>query len=272
MGKYSYELEEIFEVDKPIIGVVHLKPLPGSPNYEGDLEAIINFALQEAKKLEEGGVDGIIVENFWDSPFKKVVRDPVTISAMTLIVKEVIRNSSIPIGVNLLRNSAIEAAAIASTAGAKFIRVNVYVETIATDSGIIEPAAPKLLDYMGKRKIKLGILADVNVKHGAPIVRREVKYVAREALERGQATAVIITGEKTGESPKEVTLRELRVDGIKPILIGSGLNLENVNLLKNADGAIVGTFFKKNGEIWREIDVSRVKKLMERVKQIRGSI
>ncbi|MGQ4891818.1 MAG: BtpA/SgcQ family protein [Candidatus Njordarchaeia archaeon] len=265
MSNLTYKLGEIFDVKKPIIGVVHLKPLPGSPNFMDDLESNIEFAVSEAKKLEEGGIDGIIVENFWDSPFKKIVRDPLTISAMAIIVKEVVREVSVPVGVNVLRNSAIEAAAIAKNTGAKFIRVNVYVETIVTDSGLVEPAAPRLLDYMASRGIKLGVFADINVKHGVPIAKRETTYVAKDALERGHASALIITGKKTGEPPSVAELIDLRQSGIRPVLIGSGLNVGNINLLKNADGAIVGTYFKKEGRIENEIDVGRVRKLIESV-------
>ncbi len=269
MKKITIPIEEIFDKPKPIIGVVHLPPLPGSPNYSHNFEDILETTVNEAKKLETGGVDGLIVENFWDSPFKKVVDDPLTLSAMTLIVKAVINEISIPVGVNLLRNSAIEGAAISHICGGKFIRVNVYVETIATDSGVIEPAAPTLMRYLSDKGIRLGILADVNVKHGAPIGTRNLIEVAFDALERGNASAIIITGERTGFAPDVETLLKLRESGVKPVFIGSGLGLNNIKILELADGAIVGTYFKKDGVIANEVDLKRVKLFMEKIKLLR---
>jgi len=264
------DLDEIFEVKKPIIGVIHLKPLPGSPSYKGEeIEEILRYAEIDAKNLEDGGVNGVIVENFWDSPFLKRVRNPLTIATMSIIVKEIVNLLSVPVGVNLLRNSAIEAAAIAHICKGKFIRVNVYSESIATDSGIIEPAAPKLLRFISNYNLTLGILADIKVKHGAPIGERPIIDVALDTLKRGKASAVIVTGSGTGKPPKIDLLKKLKEEGITPVLIGSGLNPKNKELLKYADGAIVGTYFKKDGVISNPVDVKRVKELISAVKEYR---
>ena len=262
-------MEEIFDISKPIIGVVHLKPLPGSPNYNFDFEDVIDFALKDAKSLEDGGVDGLIVENFWDSPYHIRVRNPLTVAAMSLIVKEISKEVNIPIGVNVLRNSAIEAAAISYVSGATFIRVNVYNETIVTDSGIIQPIAPKLLRYISAHRIRIGVFADINVKHGAPLAPRDLIDVAHDALFRGKASAIIVTGKRTGVPPDASTLKALKNKNIKPVLIGSGLNLSNLDLLKFADGAIIGTYFKKDGVIQNQVDKKRVEKLMNKVKEFR---
>ena len=255
--------DEIFRVDKKvIIGVVHLLPLPGSPLYtEESINDVIDSAIRDAKALEEGGVDGVIIENFRDYPFSKRVENPLTISAFSVIAREVSKEISIPIGINFLRNSAIEAASIAYVSNAKFIRVNVFVETVATDSGIIEPIAPKLLRFIKNYRIKIGILADVHVKHGKVIGERSISETVKDAVERGLASAVIITGKRTGEPVNLMDLKEAKSTGAY-VLIGSGLNLSNINLLKYADGAIVGTFFKKNGRVVNPVDKERVKRLV----------
>ncbi|MCC6042249.1 MAG: BtpA/SgcQ family protein, partial [Candidatus Verstraetearchaeota archaeon] len=135
-------VEEVFGVQKAIIGVVHLPPLPGSPRYEGEeLEFIAERALRDAKALKEGGVDGVLIENFWDAPYRKKRVSPITVASMTVIAKEVAKEVRIPIGVNVLRNDALAALAIAKAIGGSFIRVNAYVETVVTDQGIVEPCA-----------------------------------------------------------------------------------------------------------------------------------
>lgn len=270
MSTLVLKLSDIFPKKKPIIGVIHLPPLPGSPSYENtSLNAIIKRAIKEGQSLEQGGVDGVIVENFWDSPFEKTVSDPITIASMTIITQKIREKLNIPVGVNLLRNSAIEAAAIAFTTGSKFIRVNVYVETVATDSGLIEPMAPLLLRYMKQRDISIGILADVHVKHGKVVGERDIIETAKDALTRGRATAVIITGKRTGDPPEENMLRSLKSANITPVIIGSGLKKDNLSLLEHADGAIVGTYFKEKGKIENPVNVERVRAFMEVVESYR---
>ncbi|MHA1608416.1 MAG: BtpA/SgcQ family protein [Candidatus Njordarchaeales archaeon] len=259
--------DEIFGEETPvIIGVIHLKPLPGSPLYDGNMDKIMSNAIKDAKALEDGGVDGIIVENFGDRPYLKRVEDPETLVAMAVIVKEVIREVSVPVGVNVLRNSAEESLAIAYVTGGRFIRVNAYVETIVSDSGIIEPAAPKVLRKAKSLDAKIGILADVHVKHAKPLGERELEEVIIDAFERGLATAVIITGPRTGEPPREEFLRRAKYINKGPILIGSGLRPDNIKLLKYADGAIVGSYFKKK-DIFSPVDRERVRRLVELAKK-----
>ena len=265
------KLDEIFrKKGKIIIGMVHLKPLPGSPLWEGDLEKVIELAIRDARALQDGGVDGIIVENFWDRPYRPRVTEPETIVAFTVVAKEVMKNVSIPVGLNVLRNSAVEAAAIAYVLGAKYIRVNAYVEPIVSDSGIIQPAAPELLRYMKKLDMELGILVDIFVKHATSMRRESIDELVLDAFDRGLASAVIITGRKTGMPPAMEDLRSAYELGAGPILIGSGLNVKNIELLGYADGAIVGTYFKENGKIDQPVDRERVRALIKRIREAYG--
>ncbi len=264
----SLGIDEVFDVSrKIIIGVVHLPPLPGAPLFRGEFDRVLDIAIREAKTLERGGVDGIILENFGDIPFRAVVRNPLTISAFSVIAREVAREVSIPIGINFLRNSAVEAASIAYISGAKFIRVNAYVETVATDSGIIRPAAPRLIRFLRAYGIRLCILADIYVKHGKVIGIRNIADTVRDAVERGLASAIIITGKRTGAPPNPKALKEAKSTGTH-VFIGSGLSTENIDLLRYADGAIIGTFFKKEGRIYNPIDENRVRRLVELARKI----
>ncbi|MBD0301732.1 MAG: BtpA/SgcQ family protein, partial [Tolypothrix sp. T3-bin4] len=132
------DLYQLFKTRSPIIGVVHLLPLPTSPRWGGNLKAVIDRAEQEAAALASGGVDGLIVENFFDAPFTKNQVDPVVVSAMTIVVQRIQNLVTLPVGLNVLRNDAKSAMAIASCVQAQFIRVNVLTGVMATDQGLIE--------------------------------------------------------------------------------------------------------------------------------------
>ena len=163
------DLTQIFNTTNPVIGVVHLLPLPTSARWGGSLTAVIERAEQEATALAAGGVDGIIVENFFDAPFTKERVDPAVISAMTLIVDRIKNLVVVPVGINLLRNDSLGAMAIASTINAQFIRVNVLTGIMATDQGLIEGNAHELLRYRRELGADVAILADVLVKHARPL-------------------------------------------------------------------------------------------------------
>jgi membrane complex biogenesis BtpA family protein len=265
-------VEEVFGVQKAVVGVVHLPPLPGSPCYDGEgLESIVERALRDAKALSDGGVDGILIENFWDAPYRKKKVSPMTVASMTVIAKEVAREVGIPIGVNVLRNDAVAALAIAKAIGGSFIRVNVYVETMVTDQGVLGPCAYEV--QMARKAYHAGnvkVFADVHVKHGASLAQRPVDVVAEEALKRGLADAVILTGPTTGAPPplEEVLSVRARLPEAS-IIVGSGCNPENVGgLLAVADAAIVGSYFR-GGDLSAPVSVERVREFMAKVKEIR---
>ena len=178
------DLKQIFKTPNPIIGVVHLQPLPTSPRWGGNLKAIIGRAEQEATALASGGANGIIVENFFDAPFAKDSVDPAVVSAMTLVVERLTNLVTLPIGVNVLRNDAHSALAIASCTGAQFIRVNVLNGIMATDQGLIEGQAHQLLRYRRELGSDVKILADVLVKHGRPLGSPNLTTAVQETIGR----------------------------------------------------------------------------------------
>ncbi len=265
------DLLELMGVKPFIIGMIHTGPfLRGGPP---EINELVEEAVRNALTLTEGGVDGIIVENYYDVPYPKYRAEPHVISSMTLIVREVVKSVNVPVGVNILRNCALDALAVAKVAGARMVRVNALSQVVVSDQGILEPVARELSNY--RRLIggsDIFILADVNVKHSAPLVRRPVGEVATETVARGGADAVIVTGSVTGG---EVSLEELRevAEGVrefgKPVVVGSGVTPENaVKYLSIADGAIVGTYFKEG----RMVSLSRVRKLVGVVKELRKSL
>lgn len=251
-----------------IIGMVHVGPLPGSPRYDGrGMNDLIAEAVTNAKRLTEGGVDGILIENFYDFPYPKEESDPTVVASMTLIANSIRDSVSVPIGINILRNCAMASAAVASVVGGSFIRVNALSETIVSDQGIIEPIAYRLAKYFKYINYRPAILADVHVKHASPLGLRSISEVALDAVERGCADAIIISGERTGKPPEIKDIIEVKKSLKRvPIIVGSGLTPKNAKeLLKLANGAIVGTYFKED----RVISTNKVKKLMEIVRKIK---
>jgi uncharacterized protein len=259
------DLIRIFKTANPIIGVVHLLPLPTSPRWGGSLRAVLDRAEQEAAALAAGGVDGIIVENFFDAPFVKDQVDPAVVSAMTLAVQRLQNLVTVPIGLNVLRNDARSALAIATNTEAQFIRVNVLTGVMATDQGLIEGKANEILRYRRELGSDVKIFADVLVKHARPLGTPNLTTAVQETIDRGLADAVILSGWATGSPPTQEDL-ELATAAARgtPVLIGSGASWENVDtLMQAADGVIVSSSLKRQGKIENAIDPIRVSRFVD---------
>ncbi|AFZ60223.1 BtpA/SgcQ family protein [Anabaena cylindrica FACHB-243] len=259
------DLYQLFKTRTPIIGVVHLLPLPTSPRWGGSLKAVIDRAEQEATALASGGVDSIIVENFFDAPFTKNQVDPAVVSAMTVVVQRIQNLVTLPIGLNVLRNDGKSAMAIASCVKAQFIRVNVLTGVMATDQGLIEGEAHQLLRYRRELGSDVKILADVLVKHARPLSSPNLTVAVKDTIERGLADGVILSGWATGSPPNLEDL-ELACGAAAgtPVFIGSGANWENIDtLMQAANGVIVSSSLKRHGQISQPIDPIRVSQFVE---------
>src|SRR5713101_4601014 len=129
------QVRKLFPRRPAIIGMVHLLPLPGAPRWAGSMEEALARAVEDARALAEGGVDGVMVENFGDAPFYPDHVPPETVAAMTRAARAVVEAVPVPVGVNVLRNDTAAALAIAVAVGARFIRVNVHTGAMWTDQG-----------------------------------------------------------------------------------------------------------------------------------------
>src|SRR5258708_6813924 len=219
--------------------MVHLRALPGAPRFES-VDAVIRAAIADARALRDGGCDGIVFENFGDRPFKKHV-DPETIAAITRIIVEAAREIAIPHGVNVLRNDARAALAIAAATGGAFIRINIHVGVMATDQGVIEGEAADTLRARAAFAPGVLIFADHMAKHATPRAPADEPQMARDLRERGMADAVIISGRETGAPADANRLAATRSAIDAPILIGSGLTPENAPVFAEPARAIAGT-------------------------------
>ena len=251
----------------PVIGMVHLRPLPGSPGWAGNLRAVVDAALVDTENLVAGGVGAVMVENFHDVPFFPGPVPPVTVAAMTRIIDAITGlYRDLPVGVNVLRNDAESALAVAAAAGASFIRVNVHVGAAVTDQGTIEGRAWQTLRLRREWVPEVGILADVRVKHALPLAPRPLAEEARDLRLRGLADGIIVTGAATGSgaSPADVEIVRAAVPEC-PLLVGSGVNTDNIaGFGVAADGVIVGTSLKeKAGERFAAVSADLTRDLVE---------
>ncbi|MEO6462605.1 MAG: BtpA/SgcQ family protein [Candidatus Eisenbacteria bacterium] len=265
-------LERTFGRPTCLIGVVHLAPLPGAARAPGRaidaMSAALERALDDARALEDGGLDGIIVENFGDVPFHGERVPASTVAAMSAIAAELRRAVRLPLGVNVLRNDVNAALAIAAGCGLDFVRVNVHAGAMLTDQGVLQGRAAETL----AERRRLGadhvlILADVLVKHAQPLSgAREalLSQMAEDTYRRGLADALIVTGAGTG---KVAALGDVaavrRAVPEAPVLVGSGVTDGTArSVLDVAHGAIVGTWFKRDGIVEQPVDVERVRRFV----------
>lgn len=251
-----------------LLGMVHLSPLPGAPGWGGSLEAVIDRALRDAEALESAGFTGVVVENFGDRPFPKVAA-PVTIASMAVVAAAIRRASSLPLGINILRNDIQGALAVAAATGASFVRVNVHAGVMVTDQGLIEGDAAGTLRLRRELGLEgVALFADLLVKHARPLVEVALAESALELRERALADVVLLTGVATGAPVDAQQLRELReVLPDAPLVVASGVDESNVSDLATiADGFIVGTAVKEGGVSDAPVDRDRARRLAERVK------
>jgi len=250
---------------KLVIGVIHLRPLPGSPRWSGNLKSLIDFAIADAKAYQRGNADAIIIENFGDAPFTKASVGPETIAAMSAAGSALRAAVKVPMGFNVLRNDARAALALCAACGGSFIRVNVHTGAMLTDQGIIEGDAHGTLRYRERICPAASIFADVHVKHAVPLGDFEIEDSAHDTLERGLADALIISGTGTGRVADIADVQRVReACPTAKILLGSGIAIDNIReFLRYADGVIVGTSVKTGGKLFNPVDPKRVAALVK---------
>ncbi len=268
-------LADMFGVDKPIIGMVHLWPLPGAPGYAGyGMGTIIDHAQRDANTLLEGGVDGLIVENMWDLPYHVGPDVPLeAVTAQAVAARAVVEMADVPVGINVVHNGGLVELAIAVAAGADFVRVCILTGARLWDTGGLDHGcAADLLRRrkdLGAEEVKL--FADVDKKHSLPFPGLDLETHI-EWTEFYRADALIISGRMTGNAPPLDKVRQARELATRPILMGSGTTARNIaSFLQYADGAIVGSSLKVSGVAENPVDLNRVRDYMAAVRAVRGS-
>ncbi len=258
-------------LDPPtVVGMVHLPPLPGAPGYdeEGGRDRIRSRAVSDARALASGGCDAVMVENFGDVPFYPESVPKHVVASMTDLVGRIERDVDCPVGVNVLRNDAEAAVSVASATGASFVRVNVHAGARVTDQGVVEGRAHETIRLRSRLDADVAVLADIAVKHSAALgERRSLDEAVDDVVTRGLADAVVVSGRGTGHAVDEDQLaRAARACGRHdiPLFVGSGVTADTVTkCLAHADGVVVGTALKIDGETTNRVDEERVRAVVE---------
>jgi len=262
-------MNSLFSQAKPVVGVIHVGALPGTPRNDRSVNELVDAARIEAQMYRDSGIDGLIIENMHDVPYMRAEVGPEIVAAMTAIGVEVKNVAGLPVGIQILAGANIEAMAVAHAAGLDFIRAEGYAYAHIADEGFIQASAAKLLRYrrlIGAHRVQ--VWTDVKKKHSAHSITSDVSLgETAETVEFMGADAVIVTGSATGKPPKPEDVSEAKAHCNLPVLLGSGINDENIaDFYRKADGFIVGTFFKVDGLWSNTVDASRVEKFMKRVR------
>lgn len=260
------ETVSLFKRPKPVIGVIHVGALPGTPRSSQTVAELVSLAREEAKLYREGGVDGIIIENMHDIPYLRGEVGPEIVATMTAIGIEVKAECALPVGIQILAGANVEAMAVAHAANLDFIRAEGYAYAHVADEGLIQASAAKLLRYrrlIGAERIQ--VWTDVKKKHSAHAITADVSLGATaETVEFMGADCVIVTGSVTGEAPQRADVQEAKSHCHLPVFLGSGISESNLaEFYDDADGYIIGSSFKIGGLWSNTIDPLRVAKFIK---------
>jgi len=266
------KFKSIFKTDKPIIGMIHLKALPGTPKHSLDSTSIIDRALKEASIYKKAGIDAIMIENMHDVPYLKGKVGHEISTLMALVAYLIKQQTDLPIGIQILAAANKEALAAANTASIDFIRAEGFVFAHTADEGIIDAQAGDLLRY---RKLinadNIAVFTDIKKKHSSHTITQDISLLdTAKAAEFFLSDGVIVTGNHTGMSASIEELKTLKSNLDFPILVGSGITLENVeSYLPICDAMIVGSYFKDEGHWKNELNYDRVANFMKLINLIR---
>ena len=266
-------IEELFKVSKPVVAVIHVGALPGTPASALAVEELTELAAREAAQYRDGGVDGLMVENMHDVPYLRGSVGPEVVAAMAVVARAVKAEGRLPVGVQILAGANVEAVAVAHAAGLDYVRVEAYAFAHVADEGLIQSSAAEVLRF--RKKIgadNVRVWADVKKKHSAHAITSDVSLGETcAAVEFMRGDAVIVSGSATGEPPRAADVKEAKSHCRIPVLLGSGVTPENVaEFYDAADGFIVGSYFKERGLWSNTVESARVKRLVEAVRGLRA--
>ena len=264
---------DLFKDTKPLDGVIHVGALPGTPAASLTVEALTELAVREAARYRDGGVDALMVENMHDVPYLRGGVGPEVVAAMAVVARAVKSEAGLPVGVQILAGANVEAVAVAHAAGLDYVRVEAYAFAHVADEGLIQSSAAELLRF--RRKIGadgVRVWADVKKKHSSHAITADVPLGETcAAVEFMRGDAVIVSGPATGEPPRAADVREAKSHCRVPVLLGSGVTPENVaEFYDDADGFIVGSYFKGGGLWSNTVEPARVGRMVEAVRRLRS--
>ena len=249
---------------RPLIGMLHVGALPGTPSAQTPLEAIVEQAIADARIYRDEGFTALAIENMHDRPYLRGAVGPEIVAAMSIVAREVRRDVTLPLGIQILAGANREALAAAHASGADFVRVEGFVYAHVADEGVIESCAGELLRY--RRLIgadRVLVLADIKKKHSAHAITADVSIVeTAKAAEMFLADGLIVSGPATGVAASPAEVRAV-ADGVRlPVLVGSGLSADNLSQFAHATGFIVGSSVKRDGHWDQPLDRANVRAIV----------
>jgi len=259
----------LFNLNKPIIGMIHVDALPGTPKYNGSVKPIIEKAKSEALIYQSLGVPVLMIENMHDVPYLNRNVGPEITTLMSIILYEIKRTINLPLGIQILAGANKEAIASAHSADADFIRAEGFVFAHVADEGMFNSDAGELLRYrkeIGAENIL--VFTDIKKKHSSHSITADIDIVeTAKAAEFFLSDGVIITGSSTGSEPSLTEIRSVKSKVGLPVLAGSGITAENISTyLAYCDAFIIGSYFMQEGKWFNPIDPEKVKILLSKTK------
>lgn len=250
----------LFGQTRPVIAMVHLGALPGAPLHDADagMEAIVEAARADLLALQAAGVDAVMVGNENDRPYQLSV-EPASVAAMAYAVGRLRAEIAVPLGVDVLWDARATVAVAAAT-GAAFAR-EILTGTYASDMGLWVPeGAAALRDRARLGRPDLALLANVSAEFAGSLDPRSLPERARSAAFSSIPDAILVSGAITGEAAAMEDLEAVRraVPTDLPVLANTGVRIETVaEVLRVADGCVVGTALKRDGVTWNPVDPER---------------
>jgi membrane complex biogenesis BtpA family protein len=269
----QHQNSKTLKLNKSIIGMVHVGALPGTPKNSQSVEGIIANATLDAKLLQQGGVDAIMIENMNDRPYLNRKVGPEIVTSMTAVACALRKTVSVPLGIQILAGANKEALAVALAAGFSFIRAEGFVFGHLADEGMMNSDAGELLRYrkqIGAEYIQ--VFTDVKKKHSSHAISSDISIEeTAKAAEFFLVDGVIVTGNATGEKASVNDVKRVKESVSIPVLIGSGIDKNNIHdYWEFADGFIIGSSFKRDGNWENDVDEERVKEFMQIVNGLKG--
>ncbi|MFN8495081.1 MAG: BtpA/SgcQ family protein [Caldilineaceae bacterium] len=266
-------LQDLFHVEKPIIAMCHFKALPGDPGYDPQkgMEAIVEAARADLRALQNGGVDAIMFSNEASLPYLTKV-EPITTACMARVVAELRSEIKVPFGVNVLWD-ATASIDLAVATGAQFVR-EIFTGVYASDFGLWNTNCGEIIRHQHAvhgQQVKL--FFNIVPESAVYLAARQVVEIAKSTVFVAKPDAICISGLTAGAETSTTTLRQVK-EAIPDTVVfaNTGVRLSNVEqMLSIADGAIIGTTFKRDGYIWNEVEEARVREFMKKVQTLRSA-
>jgi uncharacterized protein len=260
---------KVLNLEKPIIAMIHVDALPGTPKYGGNIKSIIDKAKAEAILYKEAGIDVLMIENMHDVPYLNRIAGPEITAVMSIILYEIKNVSGLPSGIQILAGANKQALGSAMAAGADFIRAEGFVYAHVADEGFFNSDAGEILRF--RKQIgadHIAIFTDIKKKHSSHSITVDTDIAdTAKAAEYFLSDGVIITGSATGKEPSLEEIRSVKESINIPVLAGSGITIENVkHYLKYCDSLIIGSYFKTGGKWHNPVEIKRVKDFMKTIK------